>query len=162
MAGPLTHLATRSGTPEDLLLESLHEAARAFRHRVGSEVEREGLSIPMFWALHHVVLEGPMNVGQIAEACIVTSAGISAAVDDLERAGLVARERSSKDRRIVVLSVTPRGRTVHRSVWTRVARQIAAALERTPASEVRIAARVLKRFAEVTVHPSVRPGGVLA
>ena len=148
---------SRAPAGEQLVLEALYGATRAFRDRLRDELERERLSVPMFWALHHVVSDGPKNVGEIAEVCLVSSANVSFAVDDLVRDGLAVRERQEKDRRVVVLSATPRGRAVHRTVWTNIGRLFARSSDDLPASDISAAARVLNRFAQLAREPSRAP-----
>ena len=132
---------------EELLLEGLVQVSRIFRHRLRPELEREGLTSPMFWALHELVLEGPLSVGGIAGACVVTSANVSAAAEALEQAGLVVRHSSAPDRRVVMLTATPRGRALHRNVSRRLARTLLEAVEDLPASDLEAATRVLGRLA---------------
>jgi len=146
---------------EQLLMEGLVNAGRVFRHRLWPELERERLTSPMFWALHQVVLDGPMSVGQIAGACVVTSANVSAAVDRLEAAGFVVRRSSSPDRRVVTLTATSRGRAVHRALADRIARGLLRSLDGLPARDLEAAARVLGRLAQPAVEgPSHSRGGV--
>lgn len=139
------------------LLEALFGATLTARTVLRDELEREGLSTPMFWALHRVIGEGPLNVGQIAAACVVTSANVSSAVDDLVRAGLVARERPPQDRRVVLLRATPRGRSAHRSVWSRVASRVDASTRGLSLADLAAAARVLRRLAPTPDGPAVAP-----
>lgn len=137
--------------PEQLLIEGLVNASRVFRHRLWPELEHEGLTSPMFWTLHQLVLDGPMNVGQIAGACVVTAANVSGAVDRLESAGLVVRRSAAPDRRVVTLTATPHGRAVHRALSQRIAHDLVRALEGLPAGDLEAAARVLGRLAQPTV-----------
>jgi len=53
---------------------------------------------------------GPLRLGQIAEKVLKSEGNITTVVDNLERAGLVKRERSVKDRRAVTVSLTEEGR----------------------------------------------------
>ncbi len=138
----------REDRRETLLLESLFNASRGFRHRLRPELERQGLTSPMFWALHQLVLDGPMSVGRIAGACVVTPANVSAALERLTTDGLVLRERNRVDRRVALISPTARGRAVHREVWSRLARVMLGSLEGVPSSELEVTARVLQRLAE--------------
>jgi len=138
---------------EELLVQGLVHGSRALRHLLRPELERQGLTSPMFWALHQLVLDGPLSVGALADACIVTSANVSAAGDPLVAAGLVARHEAARDRRFVVLTATPRGRSVHRAVWNHLGRTLVASLEGVPSADLEAAARVLERLAG-----SVAPG----
>jgi len=135
-------------SPEQLLMEGLVSASRTVRHRLWPELESEGLTSPMFWTLNQLVLEGPMNVGQLAGACGVTSANVSAAVEGLEAAGLVVRRSAAPDRRVVTLTSTARGRSVHRAVWQRLAHNLLHALDGVPTRDVETTARVLARLAQ--------------
>ena len=47
---------------------------------------------------------------EVAERCYVTSATVTGVVDTLERDGLVVRERSTEDRRVVRVRLTTDGR----------------------------------------------------
>ncbi len=140
---------------EALLVEALFNASRAVRHRLRPELEREGLSAPMFWALHQLVSDGPMNIGQIATACVVTPANVSSAADHLVGSGLVERETSTRDRRVVVLRATAKGRALHRAVWTQLARVLLRSMDAVAPSDLAATVRFLDRLARLS--PSADP-----
>jgi DNA-binding MarR family transcriptional regulator len=142
---------------EELLVQGLFSAARSFRHRLRPELERENLTSPMFWALNRLVVEGPMSVGAIADACIVTSANVSSAAERLETAGLVVRHSSAPDRRVVTLTVTPRGRSLHRAVSRRLARALVDSVEGLPSRDLEATVRVLGRLAGGSADPGAYP-----
>ena len=130
----------------EALLANLYGATHAVRDHLRSELVRTGLSPPTFWALHHIVTGGPRNVGQIAAACVVTSANASTAAEDLVAADLVRRARAGGDRRVVLLTPTPRGRSVHRAVCERVSRRLATSLDGFSPADLDTATRVLRRL----------------
>jgi len=132
---------------EALLVEALFNATRTFRHRLRPALEGTGLTSPMFWTLHQLVLDGPLTVGHLADACVVTPANVSATAEQLEQAGLVARSSAPHDRRVVVLSPTARGRSAHRAVWTRLGRLLGASLSELRAADLDAATRVLAHLA---------------
>jgi DNA-binding MarR family transcriptional regulator len=51
----------------------------------------------------------PMRVLDIAERTVTEVPGITGLIDRLESAGLVCRERCSRDRRVIFVSITERG-----------------------------------------------------
>jgi len=147
MPPPPVPSSENSPRREELLVQGLVLGGRAMKHLLRPELERRGLTSPMFWALHQLVLDGPQSVGALAGACIVTPAIVSSSGDALVAAGLVSRRESAKDRRFVVLVATARGRSVHRAVWSHVGRQVLASLDGVASSELETTVRVLERLA---------------
>lgn len=142
----------RSISPdEQSLVAAIQDVARVLKAWIGAEMRREGLTGPMFWALHEVASAGPITVGQLGGACGVTSAMASQVADDLERAGLLARTRSSTDRRVVMVETTAKGRALQRSIWTRVGMKIMEPLRESDPRDVAVAARLLQRLAQGAV-----------
>jgi DNA-binding MarR family transcriptional regulator len=69
--------------------------------------ERLGIGSADLECLDFIGLRGPISAGALAEAVGLTSGAITGVVDRLERAGLARRERSLKDRRKVIVRLTP-------------------------------------------------------
>ena len=142
--------ATRTAAPfadPTEVFTSIWHAARAFKLALRPELEREQLTIPMFWTLHELANDGAMSVGALASACVVTPANISVAAEELVLAGLAERSTSSKDRRVALLTATTKGRALHRRIWTRAAVRFSIPLRGLPRSDVQSAARVFEHLA---------------
>ncbi len=58
-------------------------------------------------SLYHL---GPMRQGEISAKLLKSGGNITLVVDNLEKRGLVRRERNDNDRRVVVVSLTKAGR----------------------------------------------------
>jgi len=56
--------------------------------------------------------------GELSRRCWLSSPAITAAVDDLVEHGLCARTHSEKDRRKVLVRLTPRGQQALREAWS--------------------------------------------
>lgn len=78
---------------------------RSLRKRLSGSLTLSQLS-----ALHLIEREGPLAIGELAEAEGVAAATMTRVVDRLEKEGLVRRRGSSDDRRSIVLTVTAKGR----------------------------------------------------
>jgi DNA-binding MarR family transcriptional regulator len=92
--------------------EALHSAALRllrFARTADRELDLDG---PRASALSVLVFAGPMSLGRLADLEQVSPPAITKTVGLLERAGLVARERSTEDRRVVLVSATPAGRAL--------------------------------------------------
>lgn len=136
-----------SSADEQLVLQSIFHASRAFKMALHPELEREHLTTPMWWALHELAGDGAMSVGAIATACVVTPANISAALDDLVRSGFASRESSPKDRRVTLIRASTKGRALHRRIWSRTIARFAEPLRGLPNADLEATARVLSRVA---------------
>ena len=60
----------------------------------------------MVEVLYH---RGPMALCSIGEKLLVTSGNVTYVADQLEKAGLLKRQRSREDRRVIVARLTARG-----------------------------------------------------
>lgn len=60
-------------------------------------------------AVHHL---GPLTPGQLCQKILRSGSNVTTVVDNLERDGLVTRERHETDRRIQMVSLTEHGRSV--------------------------------------------------
>ena len=69
-----------------------------------------GWSWPGFRVLFWVWLLGPLEPRRIASLVSASRASISSALNTLERDGFVVRSRGSRDRRLVTVDLTDRGR----------------------------------------------------
>lgn len=63
------------------------------------------------------VLEALLHLGSLSQRDLArkllrSNANVSTVIDNLEKAGLVARNRAPEDRRLVTVSLTPAGRTL--------------------------------------------------
>lgn len=77
------------------------------------ELEREyGLTVPQLNVLWAVGASHHVPIGQVADRISLSGATVTTIVDRLEEHGLVIRERSTDDKRQVLLSLTDKGSRV--------------------------------------------------
>lgn len=97
----------------DMLAEELIETVTMVFHSFRDERRWRGaedLSFPQIMLLLQLHREGPMSTGQMARNLCVTQGVITRMVDLLKLKGLIERARKTEDRRVVILSLTPRGK----------------------------------------------------
>lgn len=77
----------------------------------------------------HIILwlgnDGPLTMGELARAVVVTEKTITGVVDRLERDLLVQRERDPADRRVVHVRLAPRGAALYRRIDEGIASKLA-------------------------------------
>lgn len=69
-----------------------------------------GLTISQFGTLESLYHLGPMCPGEISTKLLKSGGNITLVIDNLEKQGLVSRERDTQDRRMVTVSLTEAGR----------------------------------------------------
>jgi MarR family 2-MHQ and catechol resistance regulon transcriptional repressor len=118
-ATELDEPAERTWSPEeDVALRLWIALARCystFAKAVAGKVAEYGLTTPQFGILEALYHLGPMSLGELADKLLVTGGNVTYVMDRLEEQGLVSRERSPEDRRVVEARLTEEGKAlIHR------------------------------------------------
>jgi MarR family multiple antibiotic resistance transcriptional regulator len=146
--------APAASEPEDLV-GSMHEVMGAVLRRMAPTLEEEGITMGQFWALHLVSSLGQASLTSVARHLSVAPPTVCAKVDELVRAGFVARHRSETDRRSVELSLTPAGRRVEVRIWRAVAQVMASVTADLPRSDLATTTRVFREIRERLDRPTL-------
>src|SRR5437016_11678119 len=106
---------------------------RALSLLVEQSIANTGLCLTDFVALEALLHKGPLTISEIQDKVRLASGSMTAAVDRLEKLGLVVRKSSPSDRRARVLELTAKGKRVAASSFEKHAKDIEALM--TPLSE---------------------------
>ncbi len=93
------------------------KAYQAVRQHDERSIATSGLCPSDFGTLEVLLHKGPQPVNVIGEKILLTSGSITAAVDRLERKGLVERQASATDRRVRLVNLTVTGRTLIEGIF---------------------------------------------
>lgn len=148
-------LAARRSRAE-LARQSLGHLRRVIQaiHSQSVAIESElGLSGPQLWALREVVGadddEG-LSLGELARRLALHPANAGRLVDRLARRRLVRRQRSSQDRRVILVAATPAGRRLAQAKLSGPPQQdLLRRLGGLPPAEAARIERTLARLAEL-------------
>ncbi len=88
------------------------KATQAITRYALANLEESGLGVSDFAVLEALLHKGPLPVNVIGPKVNLTPGSISVAVDRLVAKGLVSRAESSEDRRVRIVALTPRGKSV--------------------------------------------------
>jgi DNA-binding MarR family transcriptional regulator len=138
------------GLPADMRHETanaLHSAALRLTRRASTADRSMDLDGPRASALSVLVFVGPMPIGRLAAVEHVSAPAITKTVTALERHGLVRRERSAADRRVVTVRATAKG---------------VALLERGRAARVRVVAQLLAELTDAELRTLGRAASLIA
>jgi len=98
-----------------------HHALRLLAER---SIANTGLCLSDFGALEALLHKGPLTITEIQDKVMLASGSMTAAVDRLEKMGLVVRKATAKDRRARVVQLTPEGKQVAASSFERHAKDL--------------------------------------
>ncbi len=99
---------------EDDILAAIRRIVRAVDLRSRALIRGHRISGPQLVTLRALSRMGPVSVSALARAVSLSQPTVTGILNRLERAGLVRRERSERDRRNVLCTITPQGGSVLR------------------------------------------------
>jgi DNA-binding MarR family transcriptional regulator len=79
---------------------------------IAVELDAQGVTIPMWRVIGTLWRRKTCSMGELSDAAAVALTALSRLVGKMERDGIVERRRSPKDARVVMVTLTPRGRTI--------------------------------------------------
>ncbi len=109
-------------------------------------LEETGLDDTDFRILEALLNKGPLPVNTIGPKVNLTPGSISVAVDRLLDRGLVSRVESHQDRRVRVVSLTPKGKELIAPVFRKHAVEIRQMFADASPKEVRSLETILKKI----------------
>jgi MarR family transcriptional regulator, 2-MHQ and catechol-resistance regulon repressor len=92
---------------------------RAIQRQAEASIARTDLCLTDFAALEALLHKGPLTITELQDKVLLASGSMTAAVDRLEKRGLLLRRSSSSDRRARVLELTREGRRLAKSCFGR-------------------------------------------
>ena len=123
---------------------------RALTLLAEESITKAGLCLTDFAALEALLHKGPLTISEIQDKVLLASGSMTAAVDRLEKLGLVVRKSSPSDRRARVVELTPKGR------------RLAAACFKQHAKDLEALFSVLSDQEKAQVYRSLKKLGLLA
>ena len=97
----------------------LARATDSLAARLQPGIDGAGLTFSQFGVLEALLHLGPLCMTELARKILKTGGNITMVVGNLEKRGLVARERSGSDRRYFRIRLTPAGARLIRGLFPR-------------------------------------------
>lgn len=92
-----------------LVMMRSHHALRLLAEQ---SIANTGLCLTDFAALEVLLHKGPLTISEVQEKVLLASGSMTAAIDRLEKRGLIVRKSTSKDRRARIVELTREGKQV--------------------------------------------------
>ena len=124
----------------------LMRAAESVTNRVGRTMTEFELTISQFGVLEALLHKGPLCQRDIAAKILKSSGNITLVIDNLEKRGLVKRQRDSVDRRYFTVSLTETGSELITGAFARVEAAIVAEMGALTAGEQETLGRLCRKL----------------
>src|SRR5690349_2213029 len=125
-----------------LILVKAFQAAAKYLY---AGLEETGIDDTDFRILEALLNKGPLPVNTIGPKVHLTPGSISTAVDRLVERDLVSRVESPEDRRVRVVSLTPKGKRLIAPIFRKHAAEIRKVFANANAKELQVLESVLKK-----------------
>jgi MarR family transcriptional regulator, 2-MHQ and catechol-resistance regulon repressor len=103
--------------------------------RLNNQIEMGGLTHGQFSVMEALFHLGPLNQCDLARKLLRSGGNLTVVIDNLEKHGLVRRERQEQDRRMVIVRLTPQGRRLIAGIFPQHAKAITAEMSRLSPEE---------------------------
>ncbi len=103
----------------------LMRAANAARNFASRTLADKGVTLTQFAVLEALYHLGPMSLSDIAEKVLTTGGNLTMVVGNLEKQGLARRQQCPEDRRMLIVVLTAKGKSLVRGMFPRHAAAIA-------------------------------------
>lgn len=104
------------GTDQEILaLDTLIKLSRAsdtLMARLSQRGTMANLTTSQFGVLETLYHLGSMSPGELSAKLLKSGGNITLVIDNLEKQGLIHRERDTEDRRMIIVSLTPAGQAL--------------------------------------------------
>ena len=104
----------------------IFKSYRALSLLAEQSIANTGLCLTDFAALEALLHKGPLTITEIQDKVCLASGSMTAAVDRLEKLGLVVRKSSPSDRRARVVELTAKGKRLAAASFERHAKDLEA------------------------------------
>jgi MarR family 2-MHQ and catechol resistance regulon transcriptional repressor len=124
----------------------LMRAAHAVSARIHAHLRDAELTVGQFGVLEALLHLGPTSQRDLCAKLLTSGGNLTLVVANLEKRGLVRRERPPENRRLVVVHLTSAGRRLIRRLFPRHAEIVAQDFATLTATEQTELARMLKKL----------------
>lgn len=131
----------------DAIVEAILYLYTESRRLTKGMAAKYGLTGPQLTVVKMLESLGDMSLSELSERIHAQNSTVTGIIDRMEREDLVARSRSKRDRRIVNIGLTAKGRALAREVPLQPAEILRAALGRLAPQEAAEVLRILTKLA---------------
>jgi len=135
----------------DKILEAVFDLVRNFTKFFSLNVEAEEMKTIELYILLFIALKGPQSMSSLAKEYSMTKSNITVLVDDMENKGYLARVRSEEDRRVIMITLTERGKTFFESFLGNFSKLISTFIRKVGVEDLAIITEGFERITRIVI-----------
>lgn len=135
------------------ILLSLRRIIRSIDQHNKQLGRRYELTVPQLVCLRQLLVDGEITPGQLAKSVYLSQATVTGIIDRLVDKGLVSRERSTQDRRKMLVRLTPKGTQMANDMPWPLQERFSRSLAGLKLEEIEKIDTMLKRLVEMMEAP---------
>jgi len=146
----------------DQILEAIFYLYMEGRRLTKEYARRANLTSPQLTVIKILETFGDLSLTELSERIRAQNSTVTGIIDRMEREGLVVRERSKEDRRVVFIRLTPKGAQLAREIPVEpmeILRKAILALSKDEGRELlKISMKLARRVHQIVSDEEVRSG----
>ncbi len=99
------------------LWSSLSSCYQAVKRKVETLLHEKGLSLPQFNVLQLLSGQSPLSISTVMEKIQSTPGNMTVVIENLARDGMIEKARDDRDKRVNLVSITQKGRSVLKELY---------------------------------------------
>jgi len=131
------------------MITLLPQLIRGFARRESNYLSRGKITLPQLWVMEHLTRRKDCPMNELAGFLRISRPSATGLVDRLIAQGLAAREGDRKDRRVVRVNLTPKGRKILTNIWEQKRRMLVEVFGRISAQDRARYLEILEQVVEV-------------
>ena len=132
----------------DAVLEAIIYLYTESRRITKELAKRADLTGPQLTVVKLLEQVGDLSLSELSDRIRAQNSTVTGIIDRMEREGLVLRERSKEDRRVVHIKLTPKGHTLAKEIPVEPMEIFKGALESLSVQEMRDLMRIMTKVAK--------------
>lgn len=124
----------------------LSRAYNSFSKKATENIKEFDLTLPQFGAIECLGHLGAMTIGQLSSKHLVSGGNMTFVIDNLEKQELVERVLNKQDRRTIIVRLTPKGKKLFDTVFSKHADYLTSLVSALSEKEVEQLSALLKKL----------------
>jgi DNA-binding MarR family transcriptional regulator len=155
------HMSKRSNAVAEII-DNLRRVFQVVNEQSKRAKHETGLTGPQLWAIKTIAQEAPIMVSEIARCMYLHPATVVGILDRLEKQRLVARIRSTEDRRVVRVELTEKGKALVKKSPEVAQGLLVSGLEKLTSNKLMNIAQGLDQMAAILGAQNIPPQLILS